>query len=44
MISLKQRDEFGKKAFTKFNNPDFVKLAESFGLIGYDVKSTEDLP
>jgi acetolactate synthase I/II/III large subunit len=44
MISLKQKDEFGKKAFTEFNNPDFVKLAESFGLIGYDVTSTEDFP
>ena len=44
MISLKQIDEFGKKAFTEFNNPDFVKLAESFGLIGYDVRSTEDFP
>jgi acetolactate synthase-1/2/3 large subunit len=41
MISLKQIDEFGKNAFTKFSNPDFVKLAESFGAIGYNVKSTE---
>jgi acetolactate synthase-1/2/3 large subunit len=41
MISLKQVDEFGKNAFTKFSNPDFVKLAESFGAIGYNVKSTE---
>jgi acetolactate synthase I/II/III large subunit len=44
MISLKQIDEFGKSAFTKFNNPDFVKLAESFGAIGYSVKSTEEFP
>ena len=42
MISLKQIDEFGKSAFTKFGNPDFVKLAESFGAIGYNVKSTEE--
>ncbi|HXX97740.1 MAG TPA: acetolactate synthase large subunit [Candidatus Bathyarchaeia archaeon] len=42
MISLKQIDEFGKKAFTEFNNPDFVKLAESFGAIGYSVRSTEE--
>lgn len=34
MISLKQVNEFGKNAFTKFGNPDFVKLAESFGAIG----------
>jgi acetolactate synthase-1/2/3 large subunit len=44
MISLKQIDEFGKSAFTKFSNPDFVKLAESFGAIGYNVKSTEKFP
>ena len=44
MISLKQVDEFGKNAFTKFGNPDFVKLAESFGAIGYNVKSTEMFP
>src|SRR4051812_2867033 len=37
MISLKQIDEFGKSAFTRFNNP-----AQSFGAIGYDLKSTKD--
>jgi acetolactate synthase-1/2/3 large subunit len=42
MISLKQIDEFGKSAFTRFNNPNFVTLAQSFGTTGYDVKSTED--
>ena len=44
MISLKQIDEFGKSAFTRFDNPDFVKLAESFGAIGYSVKCTEEFP
>lgn len=44
MISLKQIYELGKSAFTKFDNPDFVKLAESFGAIGYSVKSTEEFP
>jgi acetolactate synthase-1/2/3 large subunit len=34
----------GKNSFTKFSNPDFVKLTESFGAIGYNVKSTEELP
>jgi acetolactate synthase-1/2/3 large subunit len=43
MISLKQIDEFGKSAFTRFNNPDFVKLAESFGAKGYDIKSSIEL-
>lgn len=42
LISLKQIDEFGKKAFTEFNNPDFVMLANSFGAIGYAVKSTDE--
>jgi acetolactate synthase-1/2/3 large subunit len=42
MISLKQIYEYGKSAFTKFNNPNFVKLAESFGAIGYNVRSTEE--
>ena len=42
MISLKQIDEFGKSAFTRFNNPNFVTLAQSFGAKGYDVKSTTE--
>jgi acetolactate synthase-1/2/3 large subunit len=42
VISLKQIEEFGKKAFTEFNNPDFVKLAESFGAIGYAARSVEE--
>ncbi|CAD6523571.1 Thiamine pyrophosphate-requiring enzyme [metagenome] len=44
LISLKEMDEYGKDAFTKFNNPDFVKLAQSFGAIGYHVQSTEEFP
>jgi acetolactate synthase-1/2/3 large subunit len=44
MISLKQIHEFGRSAFTRFNNPDFVRLAQSFGAIGYHVKSTEEFP
>ena len=42
LISLKQQDEFGKKAFTEFQNPDFVKLAQSFGANGYHVKSVDE--
>ncbi len=42
MISMKQKNEFGKSVFTKFANPDFIKLAESFGAVGFVVKSTED--
>ncbi len=42
MISLKQYMEFGRTAFTRFTNPDFVKLAESFGATGYKVKNTQE--
>lgn len=42
MISLKQIYEFGRSAFTKFTNPNFVKLAESFGAIGYSVRSAQE--
>jgi acetolactate synthase-1/2/3 large subunit len=30
-----------ESVFAKFNNPDFVKLTESFGAIGYNVKSKD---
>ena len=43
LISLKQEDEFGKKVFTDFTNPDFVKLAESFNATGFFVDSTAKL-
>ena len=42
LISLKQTHEFGKSAFTKFGNPDFVKLAESFGAAGFHVASAKE--
>lgn len=42
LISLKEIHEFGKSAFTKFGNPDFVNLAESFGAVGFHVKSTNE--
>jgi acetolactate synthase-1/2/3 large subunit len=42
IISAKQRMEFGRSAFTKFNNPDFVKLAESFGAYGYRAKNAKE--
>jgi len=42
MISMKQKNEFGKSVFTKFTNPDFITLAKSFGAVGYVVKSTEE--
>ena len=42
LISLKETHEFGKSVFTKFGNPDFVQLAESFGAIGFHAKSTKE--
>ena len=42
VISTKQRLEFGRNVFTNFNNPDFVKLAESFGAKGYRVNCTDE--
>ena len=42
LIEWKQRNYYGESAFIKFNNPDFVALAQSFGLQGYRVTATED--
>jgi acetolactate synthase-1/2/3 large subunit len=42
MISIKQSMEFGRTAFTRFTNPDFVKLAESFGATGYKIRNTQE--
>jgi len=42
MISMKQKNEFGKSVFTKFTNPDFIQLSESFGAVGFIAKSTEE--
>lgn len=42
LIEWKQRNYYGESAFIKFNNPDFVAMAKSFGLKGYRVTSTED--
>jgi acetolactate synthase-1/2/3 large subunit len=35
--------ELGAATHTKFNNPDFVSYAESFGAKGYRVESAEEL-
>jgi len=42
MISMKQKNEFGKSVFTRFDNPEFITLAESFGAVGFVVKATEE--
>jgi acetolactate synthase I/II/III large subunit len=43
LIEWKQQIHYGESAFIKFNNPNFVALAESFGLKGYRINSTEEL-
>lgn len=42
LISTKQKHEFGTSAFTEFSNPNFIEIAESFGAVGFHVKSTEE--
>jgi len=43
LIGWKQMNQFGRTAYVDFNNPDFVKYAESFGARGYRVNSTSEL-
>ncbi len=43
LIEWKQLNQFGESSFVKFGNPDFVKLAESMGLVGYRIASAADL-
>jgi acetolactate synthase-1/2/3 large subunit len=44
LIGWKQQARFGREAFVKFGNPDFVRYAESFGAQGYRVETADDLP
>ena len=43
LIEWKQMNQFGRKSNIDFNNPDFVKYAESFGAKGYRIEKGEDL-
>lgn len=43
LIRWKQEREFGRSAFVEFNNPDFVKLAESFGATGVSITQADQL-
>jgi len=43
LIEWKQMTQYGRASSIKFNNPDFVKYAESFGAKGYRVNSAEEL-
>ncbi|MGF1571126.1 MAG: acetolactate synthase large subunit [Nodosilinea sp.] len=42
LIEWKQMNQYGESSYIHFTNPDFVKLAESMGLKGYRIESTED--
>ncbi|MBT3584784.1 MAG: acetolactate synthase large subunit, partial [Halobacteriovoraceae bacterium] len=43
LIAWKQQNHFGKHTDLAFTNPEFVKLAESFGWEGYRVNNAADL-
>lgn len=42
LISWKQERDTGKSTGTRFSNPDFVKLAEAFGLETYHPQTSQD--
>jgi acetolactate synthase-1/2/3 large subunit len=43
LIGWKQDINFGRQAAVSFTNPDFVKLADSFGARGYEIQSASEL-
>jgi acetolactate synthase-1/2/3 large subunit len=43
LIAWKQQNEFGKHTDLSFNNPDWLKLAESFDWSGHKVSNSKDL-
>ena len=43
LIEWHQEKKFGQAFGTRFGNPDFVKLAESFGAVGYRIGEGDDL-
>ncbi len=43
LIRWHQQKEFGRPSHIEFNNPDFVKYAESFGARGFRVEDASDL-
>jgi len=43
LIKWKQMNQFGRISHVDFGNPDFVKLADSFGAVGVRIERTEDL-
>ena len=43
LIEWKQMNSFGRLSSVRFNNPDFVKYAQSFGADGYRVECASEL-
>lgn len=43
LIGWKQDIQFGRRSAVSFANPDFIKLAESFGAKGYEIGSAAEL-
>ena len=43
LIEWKQMNQFGRPSHVDFDNPDFVRYAESFGAKGYRIQRAEDL-
>ncbi len=43
LIAWKQQNEFGKHTDLSFGNPDWLKLADSFGWNGHKVENSRDL-
>jgi acetolactate synthase-1/2/3 large subunit len=43
MIRWKQKNMKLEEFALSFNNPNFIKLAESFGAFGYEIKSADEL-
>jgi acetolactate synthase I/II/III large subunit len=43
LIEMHQRRKFGRVSGTRFDNPDFVMLAQSFGVPGMRVERAGDL-
>ncbi len=43
LIGWKQDIHFGRRAAVSFDNPDFVRYAESFGARGYAIRAADEL-
>ncbi|QBZ82021.1 Acetolactate synthase [Hydrogenovibrio crunogenus] len=43
LINWKQKRRYGRSAYIDFQNPDFVKYAESFGATGVHINSANEL-